>query len=625
LKQLSAFAQTNRGCDRPGTGCLAAVQSTPMEAAAGITASLVLPTRNEVGSLGAVLDALLPYLKRRPDVEVLVVDASTDGTAELVQEYARAHPLLRSIRQEGLGLRNALLQGAREARGRFVLFLDADGQHPAEAAFRLLETAESSGTPVVVGSRYAPGGSVGKWRLSRQGLSRAAALLARWCVPGAGNCTDPLSGLFLVDRTLVDDLPPNRPGWKLLLEILALDPARPIVEVPYSFQSRVRGLSKLNAWSMHENLCLLVQLSPGIRYMLSALGFCAAFWLGFLVLGMATGGWMGRGYHSLIAPDRSADSRIYLELSRRGLYQGEPNVPFLPLYPLLIAATATVLHSSTGAALALSFLGTVCGLWVVQALADAVLGQNASQRALWYTLISPVSFFLLNGYSEGLFFGLSALTLWYGHRRRWVDAGLMGALAAMTRAAGIFLFPALMAGLLAHAWKRRDLPQWWGLAALSLIPLAFLGIAVSVGGEARGLFSLWQVEHDIYGRLWAPPWVGVGLTLKAIWYAALPERLLNCSKLFYGLGWPLLLVVTWRSLTPPLSIYTLCTLVLVGNIAPQQPTPWWSLDRFLLPVFPAYLAMTKVCHKPVMHKGLSVLCLLLLTAQWVLYTNGYLG
>ena len=112
--------------------------------------SIVIPCKNEAQSL----DHLLPKLRTTlPDAELIVVDdGSTDDSADVARRHGArvvSHPY-------NIGNGGAIKSGARAASGRFLLFLDADGQHRAEDARGILEMLES-GYDMVIGSRSAEG------------------------------------------------------------------------------------------------------------------------------------------------------------------------------------------------------------------------------------------------------------------------------------------------------------------------------------------------------------------------------------------------------------------------------------------------------------------------------------
>lgn len=92
--------------------------------------SVLVPARNEAAGIEACLEGLLA--QGSPVLEVLVLDdASTDDTAARVERLAARHPRLRLLPGEPLppgwaGKAHACAQLARQARGEWLLFVDAD-------------------------------------------------------------------------------------------------------------------------------------------------------------------------------------------------------------------------------------------------------------------------------------------------------------------------------------------------------------------------------------------------------------------------------------------------------------------------------------------------------------------
>ena len=67
-----------------------------------------------------------------------------------------------------------------EARGRYLLVMDADLQHPPERILALLAPLRDESADFTIGSRYVAGGSTGEaWTLFRRVNSYAATLMAR--------------------------------------------------------------------------------------------------------------------------------------------------------------------------------------------------------------------------------------------------------------------------------------------------------------------------------------------------------------------------------------------------------------------------------------------------------------
>jgi dolichol-phosphate mannosyltransferase len=213
--------------------------------------SLVVPTRNEESTIGDLLQQLQICGLAALDVEVIVVDDSDDETPVIVNGAIGtcAFPLTlvhRPPGSRGGGLSGAVVAGAGRARGEWVMVMDADLQHPPADAVRLARAALAQGTDVVVGTRYAGGGSSsGLEGGFRSAVSSGATAMARVAFPRRlATISDPMSGLFAWRRAAVDLDGLHASGFKLLLEILVRNPAARVAEVAYSFAPRASGTSK---------------------------------------------------------------------------------------------------------------------------------------------------------------------------------------------------------------------------------------------------------------------------------------------------------------------------------------------------------------------------------------------
>jgi len=82
----------------------------------------------------------------KPAHEVLLVDDnSKDATPQVCEELSKTYPLrllVRTIPKDGLG--GAVLHGMHEARGEYLVVMDADLQHPPEKLPELLAPLEKS-------------------------------------------------------------------------------------------------------------------------------------------------------------------------------------------------------------------------------------------------------------------------------------------------------------------------------------------------------------------------------------------------------------------------------------------------------------------------------------------------
>ncbi|MGD1154638.1 MAG: glycosyltransferase family 2 protein [Terriglobia bacterium] len=243
--------------------------------------SVVIPTYNEAAAIEETLRRAAAALRSASeDFELVVVDdASADGTAERAELLASEIPV-RVLRRPGrLGLATAVLDGWAIARGEILGVMDADLQHPPEVLAGLAQAIRKEGADLAIGSRYVPGGGTSDWTWMRRLISRTATHMAATVLPlKLAAVGDPMSGVFLVRASALCDARLNPLGYKILLEVLAKAHYQKLVEVPYIFQERERGSSKLGARQYLEYLLHLVrlavgtgQLYAGIRYALVAL------------------------------------------------------------------------------------------------------------------------------------------------------------------------------------------------------------------------------------------------------------------------------------------------------------------------------------------------------------------
>jgi dolichol-phosphate mannosyltransferase len=209
--------------------------------------SLVAPTFNEGANIAAFIQHLTTTLDGRMpgNYEIIIVDDdSPDLTWKIATQAAQALPQVRVIRrQDERGLATAVVSGWRAARGDWLGVMDADLQHPPEALPRLLD-AMQAGADLAIGSRHVAGGGVSAWSLWRRMISRSAQWLGSLVVPAARKTSDPMSGLFVVRRAVLELSALQPMGYKILLEVLVRSRAARITDVGYVFEERRSGGSK---------------------------------------------------------------------------------------------------------------------------------------------------------------------------------------------------------------------------------------------------------------------------------------------------------------------------------------------------------------------------------------------
>jgi glycosyltransferase involved in cell wall biosynthesis len=137
--------------------------------------SIVIPALNEAASLRSLVAALLGTATWH---EVMVIDdGSTDATAD--EASAAGARVIRHPDNKGHGA--AVKTGIREATGRFILFVDADGQHRPTDAVRLVSHLDAY--DLVIGARSGQSHANLVRRLGNDLLNRVAGYLSERPVP----------------------------------------------------------------------------------------------------------------------------------------------------------------------------------------------------------------------------------------------------------------------------------------------------------------------------------------------------------------------------------------------------------------------------------------------------------
>jgi len=249
--------------------------------------SLVIPTYNERNNLPPLIERLTGALEATArDYEIIIVDDdSPDETWRVATEMASANPRLRVIRRRGeRGLATAVTAGWRDARGDILGVMDGDLQYQPEGLPELLKPVLQGRADIVVGSRYASGATVAGWSRLREMISRAAILIAKLFLPAAlRNLRDPSAGCFVMRRKVIEDVKLCPIGYKILIEVLARGRYEHVVELPYPYEGRKEGKSKLGSRQVFEFLRHISRLARETGELARLAKFCAVGVFGVLV------------------------------------------------------------------------------------------------------------------------------------------------------------------------------------------------------------------------------------------------------------------------------------------------------------------------------------------------------
>jgi len=147
-----------------------------------MTISIITITYNSVRTIQRTLASV--EQQSYGEIEHIIVDgASTDGTKELIEAYAQAHPNVRWVSEPDNGIYDALNKGIRMASGDVIGFMHSDDvYYSAESVMKIAKAFGDSSIDVVYGDLEYRNGEkvVRRWRSN---AFCASSLKCGWMPP----------------------------------------------------------------------------------------------------------------------------------------------------------------------------------------------------------------------------------------------------------------------------------------------------------------------------------------------------------------------------------------------------------------------------------------------------------
>jgi dolichol-phosphate mannosyltransferase len=241
--------------------------------------SIVLPAHNEVANIAPMVTALREVMAPLGRFEIIYIDdGSNDGTLEMLREAAGADASVRYLSlTRNFGHEAALRAGLSQARGRAVIVMDADLEHPPALIPDLVKEWRR-GFKIVTARRIG-------YEINVSWFKRATSRLYYRVLDALGDIQiEPGSANFmLLDRVVVDAI--NRiEDQDLFLRGAVRWLGYPLASVPFRQSMRQHGDSKYSLRRMIELAVTGIALHSvrPLRFAIwLALGFAA---LGALLL-----------------------------------------------------------------------------------------------------------------------------------------------------------------------------------------------------------------------------------------------------------------------------------------------------------------------------------------------------
>jgi hypothetical protein len=297
--------------------------------------------------------------------------------------------------------------------------------------------------------------------------------------------------------------------------------------------------------------------------------------------------------------------------------------PFYPLmmrifyYPLQVFGLNTI-ATGTLAGVVVSALGTLLGMLALFDQARDSLGDEGALRAVFYLIIFPTGFFLIQVYTEGLFVGLAFGCLAMIRRKYWLAAAILGVGATMTRAVGVLLIvPMLMTWMRTAEWMDLDM-EWRQIfhQGVPLRPLYHFLLAFS----PLIAFLIWKfsylglafdyIEANYFGR----GFLSLGYAYYA-WREAFSSMLdltnLQHSAYYFTEFLGLIIGIIACSVCirkyPEIGWFSLLVLIVSWGSGPAQ-----GIHRYILGAPAVFIILAQWGENPVFDRAWTILSILLM-------------
>jgi len=304
---------------------------------------------------------------------------------------------------------------------------------------------------------------------------------------------------------------------------------------------------------------------------------------------------------------------------------------FFPFYPLMIRIFSYPLqifgmNSIATAALAgviVSALGALLGMLSLYDLTRDNLGEEGALRAVFYLIIFPTGFFLVQVYTEGLFVGLAFACLALLKRKHWLFAALLGIAATMTRAVGVVLvIPMGIAWIRMGDWRDLEWRQIFhqsitrrplGRAVLALSPLIAFGIwKFSYLGRAFD-----YIESNYFQR----GFLSLGFSFY-VWAEAFrtmisgiePQHTAYYLTEFLGLAIGVIACIATIKTDPEIGWFSLAVVLISWGSGPAQ-----GIHRYILGAPAVFITLARWGTDPVFDRTWTILSILLMGALAMLF------
>lgn len=306
------------------------------------------------------------------------------------------------------------------------------------------------------------------------------------------------------------------------------------------------------------------------------------------------------------------DGPHYIDIAKNGYVKngdGKEFIVFYPLYPLLIRTVAFFLRDYVTSALIISNICAVLGGIYFYKLCRIDMDEDDGIFSLLLLFTFPFSFFMSGVYTESLFLMLTAMTMYYTLKKRYIPAAAAAFLAALTRVQGILLAVFMLAEIFKTDKKK---------SAIAIVPVFGFGIYLLINKITFGnAFEFMKYQKEIWSQ--EPSWLGDNIenfVRYILGGSELTYQIMIPQIILFILACTLLYSAIKKGMRASYALYGISYVFTVYSAS-------WLLSggRYFSVLIPIYQAATVTIKNKSMRYGILILNTLLMVVYAVLYAN----
>jgi Gpi18-like mannosyltransferase len=328
------------------------------------------------------------------------------------------------------------------------------------------------------------------------------------------------------------------------------------------------------------------------------------------------------------------DALWYSSIAEDGYqYAGEREATNVGFFPLFALVNGTIMRV-TGLPVEVSgaIVSTIITFFACLALYKLTVGETddsgTARRAVLYLIAFPAAYYLAIGYSEALYLLCVLGAFYFARRGQWWWSGVIAFLAGLTRLHG-----ALLIVPLGYEWLRQSFargeetarPARASVIAVFGAPLGVLAFNLYLNatfGQPAGYFSpYFQIQTLFFKGIRAeafPTFPGTTLANYLFGFLNSVPSTESVAVMAATLFLLIMTVEVWARLPKVYGVYMLTVLLfsLVGGDLISMP-------RFVVPLFPAFIALAQLGKREWADRLILIPSLLLQGVLALLFTKGY--